>query len=240
MPCLDGIIYFFLTLGAKLGDKIGVRNSIIITLALQYLSYFILIFAENLFIFLLSMIIFGIAHAISNLAVIKNCWKYFPNYRDLIFGIIVSGAGICSSIITPLADFLFINPQKEGIEKKTKIYSKNIANRFIFRKYLTIVSVILSILGGLSVFFTFDKKEEEAEEIIKEKEENIKNSQKNALIEPEKEQENKEIERESIPDFNGIDDTRPSVIGNNIMLGEAFLSKKNIMLICFCFCSFCK
>ena len=243
MPCLDGIIYFFLTIGVKLGDKIGVRNTVILTFGLHYLSYFILIFAKNFFLFLLSMVMFGIGHAISNLAVIKNCWKYFPNNTGLVYGIIVSGAGMCSSIFTPLADFVVINPEKEETDKDTGFYPEYIAMRLL--RYLIIVTGILSILGALSIFFTFDKKtkEEEAEGKIKEKEENIENNKKDALIEAEKNQENeenKEIERESIPDFGGIEDIRPSLATNNKMLWEAFLSLKNIMFICFCFCSFCK
>ena len=244
MPCLDGIIYFFLTIGVKLGDKIGVRNTVILTFGLHYLSYFILIFAKNFFLFLLSMVMFGIGHAISNLAVIKNCWKYFPNNTGLVYGIIVSGAGMCSSIFTPLADFVVINPEKEETDKDTGFYPEYIAMRLL--RYLIIVTGILSILGALSIFFTFDKKtkeEEEAEAKIKEKEENIENNNKDALIESEKNQEkeeNKEIKRESMPDFSGIEDERPSLATNNKMLWEAFLSIKNIMFICFCFCSFCK
>ena len=253
MPCLDGIIYFFLTIGVKLGYKIGVRNTVILTFGLHYLSYFILIFAKNFFLFLLSMVMFGIGHAISNLAVIKNCWKYFPNNTGLVYGIIVSGAGMCSSIFTPLADFVVINPEKEETDKDTGFYPEYIAMRLL--RYLIIVTGILSILGALSIFFTFDKKtkeEEEAEAKIKEKEENIENNKKeesvennkkDALIESEKAQENEEnkvIERESMPDFTGIEDIRPSLATNNKMLWEAFLSLKNIMFICFCFCSFCK
>ena len=232
-----------LTIGVKLGDKIGVRNTVILTFALHFSSYFILIFAQNFYLFLISMVMFGIGHAISNLAVIKNCWKYFPNNTGLVYGIIVSGAGMCSSIFTPLADFVVMNPEKEKADKKTGFYPEYIAMRLL--RYLIIVTGILSILGALSIFFTFDKKtkEEEAEGKIKEKEENIENNKKDALIESEKNQENeenKEIERESIPDFGGIEDIRPSLATNNKMLWEAFLSLKNIMFICFCFCSFCK
>ena len=116
MPCLDGVIYLFLTIGVKLGDKIGPRNTVIITFALHFLSYIILLFATNFYLFLISMVMFGIGHAISNLAVIKNCWKYFPNNTGLVYGIIVSGAGMCSSIFTPLADFFVINPEKESVD----------------------------------------------------------------------------------------------------------------------------
>ena len=234
MPCLDGVIYFFLTIGVKLGDKIGVRNTVILTFILHYLSYFILIFAKNFYSFLLSMIMFGIGHAISNLAVIKNCWKYFPNNTGLVYGIIVSGAGICSSIFTPLADFFVINPEKEAVDE-LGFYPKYIAMRLL--KYLIIVTGILSIFGALSIFFTFDKKgiEEKAKEIKIIEEKNVEDDKINKLIGSENDN-----ERESNPDFNAIESKRPSVQKNNKRLWEAFLSIKNLMFLCFCFGSFCK
>lgn len=234
MPCLDGVIYFFLTIGVKLGDKIGVRNTVILTFVLHYLSYFILIFAKNFYLFLFSMIMFGIGHAISNLAVIKNCWKYFPNNTGLVYGIIVSGAGICSSIFTPLADFFVINPEKEAVDE-LGFYPKYIAMRLL--KYLIIVTGILSIFGALSIFFTFDKKgiEEKAKEIKIIEEKNVEDDKINKLIGSENDN-----ERESNPDFNAIESKRPSVQKNNKRLWEAFLSIKNLMFLCFCFGSFCK
>ena len=130
MPCLDGVIYLFLTIGVKLGDRIGVRNTVIITFVLHFLSYIILLFATNFYLFLISMVMFGIGHAISNLAVIKNCWKYFPNNTGLVYGIIVSGAGMCSSIFTPLADFFVINPEKESVDSEG-FYPQYIAMRLL-------------------------------------------------------------------------------------------------------------
>ena len=232
MPCLDAIIYFFLTIGVKLGDKIGVRNTVILTFGLHYFSYFILIFAKNYYLFLISMVMFGIGHAISNLAVIKNCWKYFPNNTGLVYGIIVSGAGICSSIFTPLADFFVINPEKE-ITDELGFYPKYIAMRLL--KYLIIVTMILAIFGALSIFFTFDKQKiEEVKigEIIEadknEDEEQNKLTKKESLIESE----NDEIKKNE-------EQVQPNKASNK-QLWEAFLSVKNIMFIAFCFCSFCK
>ena len=223
MPCLDGVIYFFLTIGVKLGDKVGVRNTVILSFILFYSSYFILIFAKNFYLFLISMVMFGIAHAISNLSVIKNVWKYFPNNTGLVYGIIVSGAGMCSSIFTPLADFIVINPEKEKVDD-LGFYPEYIAHRLL--KYLIIVTGILSIFGALSIFFTFDKKTKKEENIgkINDDNEDEDEENKNELIENKKDDENKEK-------------VTPT---SNKRLLEAFTSTKNIMFICFCFGSFCK
>ena len=240
MPCLDGVIYFFLTIGVKLGDKIGVRNTVILTFVLHFSSYFILIFAKNFYLFLISMVMFGIGHAISNLAVIKNCWKYFPNNTGLVYGIIVSGAGMCSSIFTPLADFIVINPEKEKVDDMG-FYPEYIANRLL--RYLIIVSAILSVFGALSVFFTFNN-EKEKQEIKSGKDmDNIKNEngneKKENLVISEKKIKD-ENERESMPNWTAIESKRTSVQVSNKKLKEAFFSIKNAMFIYFCFGSFCK
>ena len=224
MPCLDGVIYLFLTIGVKLGDRIGVRNTVIITFALHFSSYIILLFATNFYLFLISMVMFGIGHAISNLAVIKNCWKYFPNNTGLVYGIIVSGAGICSSIFTPLADFFVINPEKEEVDSEG-FYPEYIARRLL--RYLIIVTGILSIFGVLTIFFTFDK----------EKENPISDNGDSLITSEKKEEENKE-QRDSNPDFNKLDNVDDKA--DNKRLWEAFLTHKNMMFIYFCFGSFCK
>jgi MFS family permease len=236
MPSLDGVIYLFLTIGVKLGDKIGTRNTVILTFALHFLSYIILLFAKNLYLFLISMALFGIGHAISNLAVIKNCWKYFPNSTGLVYGILMSGAGICSSIFTPLADFIVINPEKEKVDEDG-FYPEYIAKRLL--RYLIIVTGILSIFGIISIFFTFNNDNVDENK----KGDNLVESNKLELKEDSKNEEakgNNEDERGSNPNFNAIDSNRNTIKKNNSRLFEAMLSIKNIMFIYFCFGSFCK
>ena len=238
MPCLDAIIYFFLTIGVKLGDKIGVRNTVILTFVLHYSSYFILIFAKNFYFFLISMVIFGIGHAISNLAVIKNTWKYFPNNISLVYGIIVSGAGMCSSIFIPLADYIVINPEKKSVDKDG-FYPEAIAMRLL--RYLIIATGILSIFGALSIFFTFDNNKNEEEKSQEKSISSEENKKEGLVVENEKEEENKNEERDSNPDFNALEnDEEINKQSGNKRLLEAFLSVKNMMFIAFCFCSFCK
>ena len=231
MPCLDGVIYLFLTIGVKLGDKIGVRNTVIITFFLHFSSYIILLFATNFYLFLISMVMFGIGHAISNLAVIKNCWKYFPNNTGLVYGIIVSGAGMCSSIFTPLADFFVINPEKESVDD-LGFYPQYIAMRLL--RYLIIVTGILSVFGVLTIFLTFDKEKENPKN---DNQNQNQNKEDNLLSIEIKEDENKD-QRESNPDFNKLDNIENK--NDNKRLWEAFSTHTNIMFIYFCFGSFCK
>ena len=229
MPCLDGVIYLFLTIGVKLGDRIGVRNTVIITFVLHFSSYIILLFATNFYLFLISMVMFGIGHAISNLAVIKNCWKYFPNNTGLVYGIIVSGAGMWSSIFTPLADFFVINPEKESVDD-LGFYPEYIAMRLL--RYLIIVTGILSVFGVLTIFLTFDKEKENP------KNDNQNQNNEDNLLSIEIKEDEKKDQRDSNPDFNKLDNIENK--NDNKRLWEAFSTHTNIMFIYFCFGSFCK
>ena len=112
MPCSDMFIYIVLTIGAKIGNKIGVRFSMIIALLLQYTSYLMLIMFPNYYVVLTAMCLFGIGSGFSNITYIKNSWKYFPKSQGFVNGIILGGAGLSSSILTPLADFFIIIQKK--------------------------------------------------------------------------------------------------------------------------------
>ena len=113
MPCSDMCIFVVLTLGAKIGNKIGVRMTIIIALIFKYISYAMLIFLPNYYAVLAAMCLFGIGSGFGNLTYLKNSWKYFPKSQGFVNGIILGGAGLSSSILTPLADFFIINPDKK-------------------------------------------------------------------------------------------------------------------------------
>jgi hypothetical protein len=60
MPCSDLFIYFFLTLGAKMGIKIGVRLTICVALIFKYISYALLLMVPNYYVVLIAMCLFGV------------------------------------------------------------------------------------------------------------------------------------------------------------------------------------
>ena len=162
MPCSDLFIYFFLTLGAKMGNKIGVRLTICVALIFKFISYALLLMFANYYIVLISMCLFGVGSGLGNLTYMKNSWKYFLKSQGLVNGIILGGAGISSSILTPLADFFIINPDKIPANEDTGIYEdEEIANRV--PKYIAILCVMFLILGILSIFMTFPYNEENEE-----------------------------------------------------------------------------
>jgi len=206
MPCSDLFIYFFLTLGAKMGNKIGVRLTICVALIFKFISYALLLMFANYYIVLISMCLFGVGSGLGNLTYMKNSWKYFLKSQGLVNGIILGGAGISSSILTPLADFFIINPDKIPANEDTGIYEdEDIANRV--PKYIAILCVMFLILGILSIFMTFPYTE------------------------------GNEEQGETVEETNNVKKESPE---NEARLIDLFLSSKNLKLLSFCFCGFCK
>ena len=212
MPCSDLFIYFFLTLGAKMGNKIGVRLTIVVALTFKFISYALLLLFPNYYVILFAMCLFGVGSGLGNLTYLKNSWKYFPKNQGLVNGIILGGAGISSSVLTPLADFLIINPEKERANAETGLYSKEVGNRV--PTYLAILNATFLLLGLLSLFITFPF-EEEKEEI----------------------EEDEEV-GETPPEKTATIKARPGEVESS--LKETFFSLKNCQLLSFCFCGFCK
>jgi hypothetical protein len=100
--------------------------------------------------------IFGLGDGLANLSVITNCWKYFPNNKALVNGIIIGGLGISSAILTPIADYFIINP--DHVEPIDGIYPKEIADNLL--NFLYFLSIFFLFLGAIAVSLTFPYKEE--------------------------------------------------------------------------------
>lgn len=157
MLFLDILFYLFLTIGIKIGNLMSTRICILISLLIQYSAFTIIIFFNtNPYITLFSFGMFNLGNAISFLTYLKNCWKYYPTKYGSINGIILSGAGISSSILTFLGEFIIINPKRKEIFKSDNSLEK-VDN---IKLFLVIVAGILIICGLLSFIFSFEYKEE--------------------------------------------------------------------------------
>ena len=73
MPCIFLVQYCFMTIGVKLGNKIGPRFITLLGVSFMYLSYIIMIIFSNYYLVLLAMGVFGLGDGLANLSVIKNC-----------------------------------------------------------------------------------------------------------------------------------------------------------------------
>jgi MFS family permease len=211
MPCSDLFIYFTLTLGAKMGNIIGVRSTIAVALTFKYISYALLLLIPNYYVVLFAMCLFGVGSGLGNLTYLKNSWKYFPNNQGLVNGIILGGAGISSSILTPLADYLIINPDKEKANSHTGLYSKIVGNRV--PTYLVILCITFLVLGIFALFITipFEEKKRDTEN---------------------------EVVGETAEEEQTLIKARPGEL--EASLKDTFFSLKNCQLLSFCFCGFCK
>ena len=157
MPCIFLIQYCVMTLGVKLGDIIGPRYVTLIGVLLMYLSYILMILTTNYYLVLLSMGIFGLGDGIASLSLIKNCWKYFPDNTALVNGIIIGGLGISSAVLTPIADYIIINPEKK--DPIGDFYEKDIADNLLY--YLYFIFILFIILGILATVLTIKYEEKE-------------------------------------------------------------------------------
>ena len=212
MPCIFMVQYCFMTVGVKLGDKVGPRFSTLIAVILMLISYAIMIFFSNFILVLVAMGIFGLGEGLGNISVIKNCWEYFPDNKGLVNGIIIGGLGLSSAILTPLADFVIINPEKKGPDGD--LYPKEIADKLLI--FLYILTGLFAFLGTVAVSFTFkyEKEAGSSEEIFS----------NGATLE--------------IQDKDTLD----GKANQNVMyqLFERFFSVANLFMIFFCFCGPCK
>ena len=213
MPIIFLVQYCFMTIGVKLGDKVGPRFSTLIGICFMYISYLIMIIFTNYYLVLIAMGIFGLGDGLANLSVIKNCWKYFPEHKALVNGIIIGGLGLSSAILTPIADYIIINPDKVNPDGNN-IYPEEIANNLL--NFLYFILILFLFLGAIAVIFTF-KFEMEAGS-------NESIFYKAAQLEVE-ETENS-INAQKVSDMS--------------LLWDGFLSIHNLILGLFCFCGPCK
>ena len=212
MPCIFLVQYCFMTIGVKLGNKVGPRFSTLIGICFMYISYAIMIFFTNYYLILISMGIFGLGDGLANLSVIKNCWLYFPEHTALVNGIIIGGLGLSSAVLTPIADYFIINP--DGVEPVDGIYSKEIADNLL--NFLYFLSILFLVLGFFAVVFTFKfELEPNSSDEIFGKASKLESQEKESNI----------TEKEG---------------SNMSLLCEGFWSLTNLALSLFCFCGPCK
>jgi MFS family permease len=214
MPCIFLVQYCFMTIGVKLGNKVGPRISTLIGIVTMYISYFIMIFFTNYYLILVAMGVFGLGDGLANLSVIKNCWKYFPDNAALVNGIIIGGLGISSAVLTPIADYFIINPDRKEPDDDG-IYSEDIANNLL--NFLYFLLLLFLVLGFFAVAFTFkfETEQDSASYVF------------GKAGEMEKEMNNEENDTEK----KG---------GELRVLCNGFWSWTNLTLSLFCFCGPCK
>ena len=131
-----------MTIGVKLGNKIGARFITLIGAILINLSFILMMISTNSILMLISMCILGLGCGLSYLSVVKNCWEYYPNRLGLIYGIIIAGFRLSSLILTYIFEFIIHIPDK-------------------FLYYIILLSILVFMLSIIAVCLTFNYQEEE-------------------------------------------------------------------------------
>ena len=130
-----------------LDDKFGTRilniTASVCLLGSQLLVYFFKIYA----VLIIAYILFGIGNSLTYFQSLKNCWKYFPEQKGLISGIVLSCFGLGAFIFTSIADGVIKSNDKEG--KKDEEIVKG------FKSYLIIVLISIAIAGTVSSILCF-------------------------------------------------------------------------------------
>ena len=160
MTILDILFYLFLTIGLKLSNSIGPRLCILVSLIIQYLSFALFSFYyENPYNALFLLGIFNIGNSLSSLTTIRNTWKYFPSYIGTINGIIISGSGISSFILTYICEFIIVKSNINEIYEKD-YYKKNLNISDNFMIFIYVIGCVLFACGILSFLFCIEYREE--------------------------------------------------------------------------------
>ena len=194
-------------------------------LMFHLISYIMLIFVNKFYLLIIALSIFGLGTGLSYITYMRNCWLFFPQNQGLVNGIIISSTGLVSTLLTALADYIIINPDKE--ETKNGIYPKNVADNVEI--YIKIVVVILGAFDIIGFFLTFDH--EKLPETIEEKMRKLNENRNDSL---------------ATIDINISTESSTNVKlevekqKNKSNLKQLFFTKTNLKFLIFCFFGFCK
>ena len=129
-----------------LDDKFGVRILTIVGSLCLLGSQLLIYFTKNFILLIISYALFGLCGSLTYLQSLKNCWKYFPNKKGLISGIIFSSFGLSAFIFTTIGDAI-------------SNYKGKTAD--CYKLYLQIFIICIIAMGTLSSLLSFPFKKEE-------------------------------------------------------------------------------
>ena len=196
-----------------LDDILGTRLLIIIGSISLLVSNLIMYFTTSYFLMIISYILFGFCGSLTYFQTLRNCWKYFPNKKGLISGIIFSCFGLSAFIFTGLGDLII--SKGSDLEKKNNYYCKETAMKYL--NYLKFYIICIIIMGTLSSILCFPYKEDN----------NINNDNEETIINKGKEEENYSDE---IKEGNKKDN-------DNLTLKESIFSLDFALCLTLAFCT---
>ncbi len=188
VPTLVFIEYIAILPSGYLEKLIGARMTTLLGLIFTIIHYIILYYTKNYWIGLLAMGIFGFGIGIGYFPLVNIAWKYFPEKKGFLSGIILCSFGMGSFFWIFIAEKI-INPENEQVQldgPEKDYYSSNSptsSNIIKFWYYMIFIVIIFTIIITL---LSFDYYEDEETDKIKE-----------SLIEQTPNKENEKEEEES-------------------------------------------
>ena len=152
------------SLTGLLDNLLGIRILTIIGVISLLLSQLISYYYIDYYLLIISYILFGFCGSLTYFQTLKNCWKYYPNKKGIISGIIFSSFGLSSFAFTSIGDVI-INPESKK-KGENGYYSEKISKKFL--DYIKFYIICIIIMGTISSILCFPYKEDI---IIKEEEE---------------------------------------------------------------------
>ena len=129
-----------------LDEKLGTRILYIISSVLLLGSQLLIYFFKIYWILLIAYIIFGMANSLTKIPSLKNCWKYFPEQKGMISGIILSAFGLAAFVFTSIADGVIKSDPKDKQKEEG------------FELYLIIFMLCIILAGVISGVLCFPYK----------------------------------------------------------------------------------
>ena len=176
-------------------DKLlGIRILTIIGMISLLSSQIIMYKFIKYYLLIISYALFGFCGSLTYFQSLKNCWKYFPEKKGIISGIIFSCFGLSSFAFTTIGD-LIIN--RKSVEKNEDgYYPKNVADKFL--NYIKFYIICIIVMGSISSILAFPYEEEQNKPIATEHENEEENSSEESDDnEKEKRLENKDKKEEN-------------------------------------------
>lgn len=207
LPSLTGI----------LDDKFGTRVLNIVGSLFLLCSQLIIYFSKDYALLIISYALIGLCGSLTYFQSLKNCWKYFPNKKGLISGIIFSSFGLSAFIFTSIADGV-INPDENKPKTDAEIAEG-------FKLYLRIFIICIIIMGSLSGLLCFPyKKEKEFLESLSIVPNEDNNEEQNSDKDKNEEYENNDNEKKEDNHYSAELKDEEKEESENLTLKESILS----------------
>ena len=145
-------------LGGIIDNAVSPRLNLIFTFVCELGCHLLLKYSAQYWVILTAMFLYGFGNGLSYYGVLRNAWKYFPNKKGLLSGVILACFGLSSFVFTSIAD-LIINPQ--GIEADAdNYYPKEVAENV--PKFIDSMCVVIAVAGTVVVCLICPYKEDKS------------------------------------------------------------------------------